>query len=51
MASYNFIRSVGFIETPLIIKYGGHKDQLSKSLQQWIKYRVISLLKLLSDAN
>jgi glycosyltransferase involved in cell wall biosynthesis len=42
---------VGFIETPLIIKYGGHKDQLSKKFAAMDKYRVISLLKLLSDAN
>lgn len=41
---------IGFIETPLIIKNGGHEDQLSR---QWglDKYRVIALEKMLHHPN
>jgi hypothetical protein len=37
---------IGFISTPLIIKYGGHLDQLSKKYEAMDKYRIISMLKL-----
>ncbi len=37
---------VGFISTPLIIKYGGHSDQLSRKYEAMDKYRVISLINL-----
>lgn len=38
---------VGFIEKPLIIKYGGHSDQLSVKYQAMDRYRVISMFKIL----
>lgn len=40
---------VGFIEKPLIIKYGGHQDQLSRKYEAMDKWRVISLIKLLNS--
>ncbi len=39
--------NVGFIEEPLIIKYGGHKDQLSRKYEAMDRFRVQSLLNLL----
>lgn len=38
---------VGFIDTPLIKKYGGHDDQLSRKYMAMDKYRVKSLLNIL----
>lgn len=43
--------NVGFIETPLIIKYGGHSDQLSVKYQAMDRYRVISMFKILNSIN
>ncbi len=40
---------VAFIEEPLIIKYGGHSDQLSRSTWGNDVYRVKSLVKILQD--
>lgn len=40
---------VGFIEKPLIIKYGGHSDQLSRKYEAMDRWRVISLIKLLNS--
>ncbi len=40
---------VGFIEKPLIIKYGGHSDQLSRKYEAMDRYRVHSLIKLLKE--
>ncbi len=40
---------VGFIETPLIIKYGGHEDQLSKKYEIMDMLRCRSLVGLLSN--
>jgi len=40
---------VGFIDEPMIIKYGGHKDQLSRKYEAMDKYRVISMMKLLKS--
>jgi glycosyltransferase involved in cell wall biosynthesis len=40
---------VGFIDTALTIKYGGHDDQLSIAYPAMDRYRVISLIKLLSN--
>ncbi len=40
---------VGFIEKPLIIKYGGHHDQLSRKYEAMDRWRVISLIKLLNS--
>lgn len=42
---------VGFIEEPLVIKYGGHKDQLSKKYEAMDRFRVKSLINLLTNAN
>ncbi len=36
----------GLIETPAIIKYGGHEDQLSRSRWGMDRFRLYSLLKL-----
>ncbi len=38
-----------FIDKPLIIKYGGHSDQLSKSINGIEAYRIKSLENLLSN--
>jgi len=40
---------IGFIDKKLVIKYGGHSDQLSKKYSAMDKYRVQSLLKLLDN--
>lgn len=40
---------VGFIEDELIIKYGGHDDQLSSSMHAMDYYRVLSLIELLEE--
>lgn len=40
---------VGFIEKPLIVKYGGHTDQLSKKYEAMDRWRVYSLIKLLES--
>ena len=41
----------GFINEPLIIKYGGHNDQLSKKYHAMDKFRVKSMLKLYNINN
>ena len=38
-----------FLNEPLVIKYGGHLDQLSKQYKIMDRYRVIALEKLLID--
>ena len=38
-----------FIDEPLIIKYGGHSDQLSKNIDGIEIYRIRSLEKLLRN--
>ena len=38
-----------FIEEPLIIKYGGHSDQLSKKYWGMDRFRVVALKKLLDQ--
>lgn len=38
--------SVGFISDPLVMKYGGHSDQLSRSEKAIDRFRLFSLLKL-----
>ena len=43
--------SVSFLDQPLIIKYGGHSDQLSKASGGIEKYRILSLEKILSSVN
>ncbi len=42
---------VGFIETPLIKKYGGHDDQLSTKFKAMDYWRIKSLIHLLSMPN
>jgi glycosyltransferase involved in cell wall biosynthesis len=39
--------SVGFVETPLLKKYGGHADQLSRKFPAMDYYRVLSLGRFL----
>jgi len=41
--------NVGFIDSPLIIKRGGHEDQLSKQYPVMDIYRLKALEKILSD--
>jgi glycosyltransferase involved in cell wall biosynthesis len=40
---------VGFIETPLTMKYGGHPDQLSHSLKAMDYYRVLAIDEILKE--
>lgn len=42
---------VGFIDKPLIVKYGGHGDQLSKRYKAMDYWRVLALYRLLSSNN
>ncbi len=37
---------VGFIEKPLIYKYGGHSDQLSRKYEAMDKFRVMALIDI-----
>ncbi|MCB0320267.1 MAG: glycosyltransferase [Bdellovibrionales bacterium] len=41
---------VGYISDSLVVKTGGHKDQLSKSVPAMDRFRVYSLLKLLGSS-
>ena len=41
--------SVGFVEDPLIKKYGGHEDQLSSKYFAMDFWRVVSIFKLLKN--
>ena len=41
---------VGFIEEPLIYKYGGHDDQLSRKFHSMDKYRVLSMIGVLKSS-
>ena len=38
-----------FIETPLIVKYGGHEDQLSRRYWGMDRFRIKALLKILDE--
>jgi glycosyltransferase involved in cell wall biosynthesis len=38
-----------FIEKPLIIKQGGHEDQLSKSVEAMDRFRIDSIVKILNS--
>jgi hypothetical protein len=40
---------IHFIETPLIVKRGGHMDQLSKKLNGQDRFRIKALTKLLAE--
>ena len=40
-----------FIDNPLIIKYGGHRDLLSRSVDGIEQYRIIALEKILNGSN
>ncbi|MDD5217603.1 MAG: glycosyltransferase [Candidatus Omnitrophica bacterium] len=40
---------IGLIETPYIIKYGGHRDQRSREFPAMDRFRIRSLAKLLSS--
>lgn len=41
---------VGFVNIPLVTKYGGHEDQLSKKFSIMDQYRILSLEKLLQNS-
>ncbi|WP_455210684.1 glycosyltransferase family 2 protein [Kaarinaea lacus] len=43
------IHSVLYIETPLIVKYGGHDDQLSRRYWGMDRFRIQALLKMLNE--
>ena len=38
---------IGFVDEPLVIKHGGHKDQLSRAYPAMDRFRIDSLLKIL----
>ena len=40
---------IGYIEEPLIKKYGGHLDQLSRKFHGMDYYRILALFELLKD--
>ena len=40
---------VGFLEDPLIVKYGGHEDQLSRKYKAMDYWRVLALHSLVGD--
>lgn len=42
---------IGFIEKPLIYKYGGHSDQLSRKYEAMDRFRVISMMNLFKNNN
>ena len=42
---------VGFISQPCLIKYGGHRDQLSRQYPAMDQYRVQALIKMLAKDN
>ena len=42
---------VGFIEENLVIKYGGHSDQLSKKFWGMDRFRIISLINLAKNVS
>lgn len=42
---------IGLVQTPLVVKHGGHDDQLSRSEVAMDRFRIFSLLKLLSEKN
>ena len=41
--------SISYLDKPLIVKYGGHSDQLSKASGGIEKYRILSLEKILNS--
>lgn len=41
---------VGLIEERLVVKYGGHPDQLSRSVEAMDRFRLASLLRLITSA-
>lgn len=43
-------RPIGLIETPYIIKYGGHADQRSRKFPAMDRFRIQSLAKILSQS-
>jgi len=42
--------AVLFIDTPLIVKYGGHDDQLSSRFWGMDRFRIKALLKILNES-
>jgi glycosyltransferase involved in cell wall biosynthesis len=43
--------SVGYIDSPLVTKYGGHPDQLSKTTTALDQYRIQAIIKLIDQNN
>lgn len=41
--------SVGFVAKPLVTKFGGHADQLSKAYPMMDRYRILALEKLIAS--
>lgn len=46
---FTSLYKVGFIEDPIIYKYGGHDDQLSTSMKAMDYYRVLSMLWIIQN--
>lgn len=42
---------VGLVDAQLVVKYGGHQDQLSKKYQAMDRFRIYALLKLLRGSD
>ncbi len=42
-------KPVGLIETPFVIKYGGHTDQRSHAFPAMDRFRIVSLVKILKS--
>jgi len=42
---------VGYVDQPLLIKYGGHQDQLSKAFVAMDRFRITALTKCLEQAS
>ncbi len=40
---------VGYVDQPLLIKYGGHADQLSKAYRAMDRFRIMALKKILAQ--
>ncbi len=42
---------VGYVDQPLVVKYGGHSDQLSRKYAAMDRFRIEALVKLLKTQN
>lgn len=42
---------IGYLDQPLLVKYGGHDDQLSKAYPAMDRFRIAALVKMLDQQN